>query len=86
MAINWSNKDRDELSSACEQAGFEIIVNMGAGCGLLHPVLLGQIDTYDPASWEHNWVLSSLFRDEARLMAEGVLDHVFAMFIARRGS
>ena len=73
-----------ELASTCEAAGFEIVVNIGAGCGLLHPVLVGQIETYDPANWEHNLVLSGLFREEARLMQEGVLDHAFAMFIARR--
>lgn len=74
-----------ELTSTCEGAGFEIVVNIGAGCGLLHPVLIGQIESYDPANWEHNRVLSGLFREEARLMTEGALDHSFAMFIARRG-
>jgi SAM-dependent methyltransferase len=76
----------DELRPTCEAAGFEIIVDMGAACGLLHPVLLGQIDTFDPASWEHNRILSALFKEEERLMAEGAFGHAFAMFIARRGA
>lgn len=75
----------DELVTTCEQAGFEVVTNIGGGCALLHPVLVKQIDTYDPANWEHNHVLSRLFAEEARLMDEGVLGHSFAMFIARRG-
>ena len=74
----------EDLVDTCGRAGFEVVTNMGAACGLLQPVLARQIDTYDPANWEHNRVLSSLFAEEERLMAEGALGHSFAMFIARR--
>lgn len=74
----------EEILPKCQEAGFEIAAFIGAGCGLLHPVLAGQIDTYDPSNWEHNHVLSGLCREEARLMQDGVLGDDFAMFVAVR--
>ena len=50
---------------------------------LLQPVLMHQIQTFDPRNWQHNLVLGRLFAEEARLIDAGVLGHDFAMLAAR---
>jgi hypothetical protein len=72
-----------ELIATCREAGFSIPGYASAGCALLHPVLLGQIETFDPASWEHSARLAALFKEEARLMGEGVLGDELGMFVAQ---
>lgn len=72
-----------ELLPTCRDAGFTIDGYAGAGCALLQPVLMYQIDTFDPTDWEHNLVLSELFREEDRLMRAGVLGDDFVGFVAR---
>jgi hypothetical protein len=44
---------------------------------------MNQISAFDPRNWDDNLVLASLFREEDRLMREGVLGDDFAMFVAR---
>ncbi len=63
-------------------AGFAIPGYAGAGCALLQPVLMHQIQTFDPKDWEHNHRLMTIFREEDRLMKAGVLGDDFAMFVA----
>lgn len=63
-------------------AGFSLAGYAGAGCALLQPVLMHQIQTFDPRNWEHNHRLMTLFREEDRLMRAGVLGDDFAMFAA----
>ncbi|MCC6672033.1 MAG: class I SAM-dependent methyltransferase [Planctomycetes bacterium] len=72
-----------EILSTCRAAGFAIDGYASAGGGLLQPVLMHQIDTYEPRNWEHNLVLATLFHEEDRLMRAGVLGDDFAMFVAR---
>ena len=45
-------------------AGFALAAYAGAGCALLQPVLMHQIQTFDPADWEHNHRLMTIFREE----------------------
>ena len=76
-----ASQSRD-LIPTCRAAGFEITAAVGAGCSLLHPVLAHQIDSYDPANWDHNLVLSGLCREEDRLIRDGILGDDFVMFVA----
>jgi SAM-dependent methyltransferase len=71
-----------EILPTLRAAGFQLPGYAGAACALLQPVLMHQIQTYDPKSWEHNHVLATLFREEERLMKAGVLGDDFAMFVA----
>jgi len=71
-----------EIIPTCIAAGFSLQGQAQSGGALLQPVLMGQWQTFDPANWEHNWILSTLFREEARLMAEERLGSDFAMFVA----
>ena len=83
MAIDPSEAVRSrDILPTCRSAGFRIVGYAGAGCALLQPVLMYQIATYDPRNWDHNLVLTTLFREEDRLMREGVIGDDFAMFIA----
>lgn len=84
MQIDPSEAVRSsELLPTCRDAGFTIEGYAGAGCALLQPVLMYQIDTFDPEDWEHNHTLALLFREEDRLMRQGVLGDDFAGFVAR---
>lgn len=84
LALDPSEAVRSsEILASCEAAGFRIEGYAGAGCALLQPVLMYQIDTFDPRDWAHNHVLSGLFREEDRLMRAGVLGDDFAAFVAR---
>ena len=74
-----------EIMATCAVAGFTIDAYAGAGGGLLQPVLMHRIDTFDPRNWRNNRVLAGLFEEEDRLMGEGVLGDDFAMFAARPG-
>lgn len=71
-----------EILSTLRAAGFTVPAYAGAGCALLQPVLMHQIQTFEPRDWEHNFRLMSLFREEDRLMRAGVLGDDFAMFVA----
>lgn len=71
-----------EILSTLRGAGFTIPGYAGGGCALLQPVLMHQIQTFDPRNWEHNHHLVTLFREEDRLMRAGVLQDDFAMFVA----
>ncbi len=73
----------NEILPTCKASGFEIDGYASGGCGLLQPVLMHQIATYDPRNWRHNRILSELFEEEDRLMQAGVLEDDFAMFVAR---
>jgi SAM-dependent methyltransferase len=64
------------------ESGFQMLGYAGAGCALLQPVLMHQIQTFDVRSWEHNHRLVTLFREEDRLMKAGVLGDDMAMFVA----
>jgi len=72
-----------EILSTLRAAGFTVPAYAGAGCALLQPVLMHQIQTFEPRDWEHNFRLMSLFREEDRLMRAGVLGDDFAMFVAQ---
>ena len=71
-----------EILPTLRAAGFTISAYAGEGCALLQPVLMHQIQTFDPRDWEHNHRLMTLFREEDRLMRAGVLGDDFAMFVA----
>jgi len=71
-----------EILPTLRAAGFTLPGYAGAGCALLQPVLMHQIQTFDPRNWEHNHTLTALFREEDRLMRAGVLGDDFAMFMA----
>lgn len=62
--------------------GFEVVAYAGAGCSLLQPVLMHQVQTFDARNWDHNLRLATLFREEDRLLRAGVLADDFAMFAA----
>ena len=53
--------------------GFEVVAYAGAGCSLLQPVLMHQIQTFDASNWDHNLRLAQLFREEDRLLRAGAL-------------
>lgn len=72
-----------QILATCRDAGFLIPGYAGAGCALLQPVLMYQIAEFDPRNWEDNLVLATLFRQEDRLMRDGVLGDDFAMFVAK---
>ena len=72
----------EDILSTCKDAGFSIDAYIGVGCALLQPVLMHQIATFDPQSWEDNHVMSRLFLEEDRLMRAGTLGDDFAMFVA----
>jgi len=74
-----------EILPTLRAAGFAVPGYAGAACALLQPVLMHQIHTFDPRNWEHNHVLTGLFREEDRLMRAGVLGDDFAMFLAQPG-
>lgn len=74
-----------EILPTLRAAGFQVPGYAGAGCALLQPVLMHQIQTFDPRDWEHNHRLMTLFREEDRLMKAGVLGDDFAMFLAVPG-
>ena len=63
------------------EAGFDVPAYAGAGCALLQPVLMHQIQTFAPQDWEHNHRLMTIFREEDRLMRAGVIGDDFAMFV-----
>jgi len=71
-----------EILSTLRAGGFEIVGYAGAGCSLLQPVLMHQIQTFEPGNWDHNLCLVQLFREEDRLLKAGVLGDDFAMFAA----
>jgi SAM-dependent methyltransferase len=71
-----------EILPTLRASGFQLAGLAGAGCALLQPVLMHQIQTYDPRDWEHNHRLMTLFREEDRLMRAGVLGDDFVMFVA----
>jgi len=71
-----------EILPTLRAAGWSIPAYAGAGCALLQPVLMHQIQTFEPKDWEHNHRLMTLFREEDRLMRAGVLGDDFAMFAA----
>lgn len=71
-----------EILSTLKAAGFSVPGYAGGGCALLQPVLMHQIQTFDPKDWEHNHLLMTIFREEDRLMKAGVLGDDFAMFVA----
>jgi SAM-dependent methyltransferase len=77
-------RSRDMLPTLAA-AGFELSGYAGAGCSLLQPVLMHQVQTFDPQDWEHNLRLMRLFREEDRLLKAGVLGDDFAMFAAAPG-
>ena len=72
-----------EILQTLRAGGFEVVAYAGAGCSLLQPVLMHQVQTFDPRNWEHNLRLVQLFREEDRLLREGVLGDDFAMFVAQ---
>jgi len=74
-----------EILATLRAAGFALPGYAGAGCALLQPVLMHQVQTYDPRNWDHNHLLATLFREEDRLMKAGVLGDDFAMFVAVPG-
>ncbi len=71
-----------EILSTCKDAGFRIDSYNSAGGALLQPILMYQVHTFEPRNWQHNQILASLFAEEDRLMAEGILEDDFAMFVA----
>ena len=58
------------------------ITSWREGWWLLQPVLMHQVQTFDPSNWDHNLRLMQLFREEDRLLKAGVLQDDFAMFVA----
>ena len=76
----------DEILATCEAGGFALERYHGAGCGLLQPVLQGQIEAFDPLDWEHNEVLFRLFAAEDHAIASGRIGDCYAMFVARPAS
>ena len=72
-----------EILATCTDAGFTIDSYNSAGGALLQPIMMHQVDSYDPRDWQHNLVLARLFAREDELMAQGVLQDDFAMFVAR---
>jgi SAM-dependent methyltransferase len=74
-------RSRDILPTL-RSGGFELQGYVGVGCSLLQPVLMDQIGTYDPQNWDHNHLLTALFREEDRLLRAGVLEDDFAGFVA----
>jgi SAM-dependent methyltransferase len=74
-------RSRDILPTL-RAAGFSVPGFAGAGCALLQPVLMHQVQTFDPKDWDHNLCLMRIFREEDRLMKAGVLGDDFAMFVA----
>jgi SAM-dependent methyltransferase len=72
-----------EILPTLRASGFEVVAYAGAGCSLLQPVLMHQVQTFDAQNWEHNLRLAALFREEDRLLRAGVLADDFAMFAAR---
>ncbi len=82
IAVDPSEAVRSaEILSTCEAAGWTVDGFCSGGGGLLQPVLMFQIATYDHRNWQHNLVLSKLFAEEDRLMQEGIITDDFAMFI-----
>ena len=71
-----------DILPTCKAGGFDVPGYAGGGCALLQPVLMHQVQTFDPRNWEHNHLLMTLFREEDRLMKAGVLGDDFAMFVA----
>jgi SAM-dependent methyltransferase len=83
IAIDPSEAVRSsEILATCRAAGFAVEVS-GAGCGLLQPMLMHQMHTFDPRDWSHNEVLFRLFALEDRAMRERGLADAYAMFLAR---
>jgi SAM-dependent methyltransferase len=74
-------RSRDILPTL-KAGGFSLPGYAGGGCALLQPVLMHQVQTFDPKNWEHNHHLMTVFREEDRLMKAGVLGDDFAMFVA----
>ncbi len=71
----------DELMSTLKQR-LKLVSYHGAGCGLLQPVLIDQLHTFDPTNWQHNTLLAKLFEREEEWMKSGALTDSFAMFTA----
>ena len=83
IAIDPSEAVRSaEIVATCEASGLRIEDYRGGGCGLLQPVLMDQMHTFDPRNWEHNHVLFTLFREDDRLIRQGLLGDSYAMFVA----
>lgn len=70
-----------ELIPTCAAAGFAMQVS-GAGCGLLQPMLMHQMHTFEPRNWDHNQLLMQLFSVEDHAMREHGVGDAYAMFIA----
>lgn len=71
-----------ELIATCRDAGLRIEDLRGAGCGLLQPVLMDQLHTFDPKDPDHVHTLFVLFAEEDRLMRLGELGDSYAHFVA----
>lgn len=71
-----------DIVPTLKTGGFDLQGYVGVGCSLLQPVLMDQIGTYDPQNWDHNHLLTALFREEDRLLRAGVLEDDFAGFVA----
>lgn len=71
-----------DIVPTLKAGGFELQGYVGVGCSLLQPVLMDQVGTYDPQNWDHNHLLTALFREEDRLLRAGVLGDDFAGFVA----
>jgi SAM-dependent methyltransferase len=83
IAIDPSEAVRSaEIIETCRDAGFTLLSYRGCGCSLLQPVLIHQTHTFDPANWDHNHVLFTLFEAEDRLIRERGLGDNYAMFVA----
>jgi SAM-dependent methyltransferase len=83
IAIDPSEAVRSsEIVPTCRAAGFEVALS-GAGCGLLQPMLMHQMHTFDPRDWDHNRILFTLFAVEDCAMRERGLTDAYAMFLAR---
>jgi SAM-dependent methyltransferase len=84
LAVDPSEAVRSaEILPTLRASGLEVTAVVGTGCSLLQPVLMHQIQTFDPRDWQHNLVLANLFAEEDRLLAAGTLDHDFAWLVAR---
>ncbi len=72
----------EEILSTLEAADFKIVEHRGAGCGLLQPMLMYQMHTFDPSNWAHNRRLAELFAIEQRYLDDGTAGDAYAMFVA----
>lgn len=83
MKIDPSEAVRsEEILSTCRTAGYRMVDYRGCGCGLLQPMLMHQMHTFDPVNWEHNRRLSHLFAIEQTYLEDGTAGDAYAMFVA----